>query len=73
VNEPSVLPAGFHNWNRALQGAYLKGWRAAQAGESATTCPYWDKRKKDGRLTWARSFLLAWQDGHSDYHNPGEE
>jgi ribosome modulation factor len=46
-----------------LKSAYLKGLSAALAGEPITACPYQDKRKLDGRLTWSRAFQTAWRDG----------
>lgn len=49
--------------NRALRAAYLKGLTAGLAGDSESACPYKDKRKWDGRLTWSRSFRSAWRDG----------
>lgn len=56
-------PPGFETWNRALRGAYRKGWEAGAAGMGLEACPYDDKRKKSGRLTWSRSFIAAWRDG----------
>lgn len=50
-------------WNRALVGAFNKGWNAGYDGQPATSCPYEDKRKWCGRLTWSRSFIAAWDDG----------
>ncbi len=65
---PSTLytPRGFENWNRAHRGAYRKGQRAAIDGLPPSACPYVDKRKSSGRLSWSRSFIRAWQDGHAD-------
>lgn len=61
-----IAPRGFESWNRALQGAYRKGWDAFCAGKDEGDCPYTDKRKDCGRLTWSRSFIAAWQDGFAD-------
>lgn len=47
----------------ALDGAYLKGVHARLAGEPLEACPYQDKRKDCGRLTWSRAFRTAWCDG----------
>lgn len=58
-----VPPRGFEQWNRALQGAYRRGFAAARAGEPERACPYDDKRKANGSLTWSRSFITAWCDG----------
>jgi hypothetical protein len=61
-----VQPPGFQSWNRALQGAYKKGWQAFFNSKDEGDCPYRDKRKDCGRLTWSRSFIAAWQDGFAD-------
>ena len=58
-----MLPPNFMSWNRALRGAFLKGASAFLGGELIGECPYQDKRKNDGRLTWSRSFSAAWRDG----------
>lgn len=58
-----ALPPGAERWNRAHRGAYLKGTRAALAGEPVTACPYEDRRKDSGSLSWSRSFIRAWEDG----------
>ena len=50
--------------NRALLGAVRKGIAAAAAGASRDSCPYEDKRKGCGRLTWSRAFRRAWMDGY---------
>jgi ribosome modulation factor len=57
-------PEGFKNWNRALRGAYIKGYQAAIRGDDSGSCPYADKRKYSGGLTWSRSFISAWDDGY---------
>ena len=46
-----------------MRGAYRKGYEAAAAGKTAGACPYEDKRKDCGRLTWSRAFRAAWHDG----------
>lgn len=56
-------PLAWDFWNRALQGAWLKGWKAGADGRPPEA-PYTDKRKPDGRLTWSRSFSIAWHDGY---------
>ena len=61
------LPDGFERWNPAMRGAYLKGAKAAESGQSLFTCPYQDKRNNSGRLTWSRAFQAAWWDGWNDY------
>ena len=58
-----VAPHNFHHWNPALRGAYMKGMRAALAGKERTP-PYKDKRTLSGRLSWSRSFILAWLEGY---------
>jgi hypothetical protein len=56
-------PPGFENWNRALRGAYRKGYESFGAGIEFQSCPYEDKRKPSGKLSWSRSFIRAWEDG----------
>lgn len=46
-----------------VYGAFHKGMGAALAGESLEDCPYRDKRKANGRLTFSRAFINAWRDG----------
>ncbi len=62
-NAPMVLPHDAYRWNRAILGSFKKGVLAHQAGETIDACPYDDKRKPDGRLSWSRSFIAAWRDG----------
>lgn len=52
--------------NRALLGAMRKGIKAKADGQPRSSCPYEDKRKLDGRLTWGRAFRKAWFDGYDD-------
>jgi len=59
-----IKPRGFDQWNRALQGAYRKGWNAWVEQGSAAECPYEDKRKPSGKLSWSRAFMNAWSDGY---------
>lgn len=47
----------------ALDGAFRKGQEAFRAGDGPNDCPYQDKRKADGRLTWSRAFRTAWREG----------
>lgn len=49
--------------NKAFQGAFAKGERAALS-EQPRKNPYIDKRKDDGRLTFSRAFRTAWFDGY---------
>jgi len=56
-------PRGYFSWNPALRGAFAKGERAAAEGLTVADCPYADRRKRDGRLTWSRAFEAAWRDG----------
>jgi hypothetical protein len=57
------LPSDSHRWNKAMLGAFKKGLVAHQDGLPLTACPYGDRRKSDGRLSWSRSFIAAWRDG----------
>lgn len=66
VELPIPEPTGFQNWNRALRGAYRKGVNACLQGHQLSDCPYKDKRKADGRLSWSRSYITAWWDGFRD-------
>ena len=59
-------PNHFDRWNRAHRGAYKKGVAAHARGEPGEACPYLDKRKPSGRLSWSRSFILAWEAGWVD-------
>lgn len=52
----------FRGWNRAMIGAYLKGY-ASTPGER---CPYRDIRKPAGQLTWSRAYIRSWEDGEAD-------
>lgn len=61
-----ISPNNFENWNNALKGAYKKGWQCGASGGTKSDCPYQDKRKDCGRLTWSRSFISAWGDGLTD-------
>lgn len=60
--------ADISRWNRAHRGAFLKGVHARLLDEPISSCPYEDKRKPSGRLSWSRSFISAWRDGwmHAD-------
>lgn len=60
------LPPLFENWNPAMRGAYLKGRTAFTDGNAIETCPYKDKRKLSGGLSWSRAFIRAWEDGYRD-------
>ena len=57
------MPRDFEKWNPAMRGALIKGMKARESGIDRGSCPYIDKRKDCGRLTWARAFILSWQDG----------
>lgn len=59
-------PRGFDTWNRAMRGAYRKGQLVCNSGGSIDDCPYTDKRKDCGRLTWSRAFRSAWLDGFTE-------
>ena len=52
--------------NRAMAGAWRKGRAAAERGDPIESCPYVDRRKTCGRLTWSRAFITAWEDGWRD-------
>lgn len=65
VKDDFVAPPGFEKWNRAIQGAYRKGWNAQRQGKKNYECPYQDKRNYKNRITFSRSFIIAWHDGYS--------
>lgn len=46
-----------------FDGAFEKGKKAAIAGMTLDDCPYDDKRKPSGKLSWSRAFQSAWVDG----------
>lgn len=52
------------NYGSPLDGAARKGAKAKADGLPESACPYDDKRKADGRLTWSRAFQRAWLDGY---------
>ena len=56
-------PANFGAWNPAMRGAFLKGSAHCLEGGSIDDCPYQDKRKPSGKLSWSRAFINAWRDG----------
>jgi ribosome modulation factor len=67
AGDPHRYPNLFDRWNRAHRGAYKKGVAAYHAGDHLIHgCPYKDKRKESGRLSWSRSFICAWEDGWRD-------
>lgn len=49
--------------SKSLKTAHNNGKAAFEAGEPKAACPYKDKRKKDGRLTWSRAYRNAWLEG----------
>ena len=59
----AALPPDSCRWNKAMIGAFRKGMTAHQSGQPLESCPYQDKRKSDGRLSWSRAFIAAWRDG----------
>ena len=58
-----VTPEGFATWHKPFQGAYRKGVLAFRSGLALSACPYADKRKGGGQLTWSRAFITAWDSG----------
>lgn len=49
------------------------GYADARSGLTLEQCPYRDKRKPDGKLTWSRAHIRAWEDGWHAYHQSKEE
>jgi len=52
--------------DRGHAGAYRKGRKARAEGLTLDDCPYRDKRKVDGRVTFSRAFRKAWVYGWDD-------
>lgn len=48
-----------------FDSAVQKGRDAFLAGNPKSACPYRDKRKEDGRLTFGRAWRTAWHDGYN--------
>ena len=59
-------PPDDHGYTGALAGAYRKGWRAWVDGHGLGDCPYRDRRKANGKVTFSRAFRNAWHKGWSD-------
>lgn len=57
------LPQDIYRWNKAHRGVFIKGIKAFRAGTSLDDCPYVDKRKASGSLTWSRAIIGCWRDG----------
>ena len=47
----------------SFDGAEEKGRQAARDGLPITACPYKDKRKPSGKLSWSRAYRNAWRMG----------
>ena len=62
------VPQNFNSWNKALQGAFKRGFKAAQDHINPKECPYKDKRNSPGKLTWSRAFISAWHDGYDWFY-----
>jgi ribosome modulation factor len=58
-----IVPYGFEKLNRALQGAYRKGYEARILGKKRHSCPYASGVLKNGRRTWSKSFRRMWREG----------
>lgn len=46
-----------------MRCAFIKGAACSVTGGSMQDCPYADKRKPSGKLSWSRAFINAWRDG----------
>jgi len=64
-------PSGFKALNPAMRGAFMKGRAAFCAGIPIHECPYGDKRKPGGQISWSRAFRRAWQEGW--HHEQNEQ
>jgi ribosome modulation factor len=45
-----------------------RGYIAALAGKPRSACPYPDKRKPNGKVTFSRAFRNAWLSGWDDFN-----
>ena len=70
---PRPPAVGVRGGARALYGAYLKGLEACLAGNQLVDCPYEDKRKPSGKLSWSRAFINAWHAGWWDAKREREQ
>ena len=61
--ERETMPGQFGSWNKAMRAAFVKGATASTMDIPITECPYRDRRKQSGGLTWSRAFRAAWADG----------
>lgn len=58
------LPSGYaETLNRAHLGVFKKGMQAFLDSVPRDACPYEDKRKPSGKLSWSRAYIRAWEDG----------
>ena len=55
--------------NRALQGAFVKGYDARFDGTRSSANPYPDRRTDRGAVTWSRAFRRAWLAGWQAAHD----
>lgn len=58
-----ILRVKGSTYKNALESAVLRGMRDALTNVSLEDCPYEDKRKPSGLLSWSRAFQNAWRDG----------
>ena len=49
-------------YDTAYEKGIAAGKKAVETGESQP-CPYIDRRKDSGKLTWSRAFIRAWGAG----------
>lgn len=53
--------------NRALFGAYKKGYESGKAWKPRSACPYVDRRDiYRNSVTFSRAFIHAWVEGWED-------
>jgi ribosome modulation factor len=46
-----------------LRGAYWRGYRAGESGQSQASCPYADVLSSRGHVTFSRAYINAWTEG----------
>ncbi len=50
----------------SFDAAEEKGRQAARDNQPLDSCPYEDKRKPSGKLSWSRAYRNAWVHGWQD-------
>lgn len=51
---------GFGSWGEV---SFIKGWTAAEHGQTESDCPYKDQRTNSGKITFSRAYRKVWMRG----------